>query len=356
MYTSEEADLIVLCSLEELSYKLRHMLLNGLTCPKPDFAKYGQIMVKSLSSGVYNKVKGSFYSEDYRKSVFESLKRRGITCVTIFSENYPELLKNTPFPPIVLFCKGDISLLKTRCFSVVGSRCTLPDVAAACKKLCGELTQQFTIVTGIADGADSAALAGALKSGKVISVLAHGGDYCYPSYNRRILSEVESRGLVISELFPDTPPRQYMFPVRNRIIAGLSEGTLVVSAGKKSGALITAEYAYEYGRLVFAFPYGIGVSSGEGCNGLLKKGGILTENILDIFSVFGLDFKILEKSALSDGEEKLLNCIKAAGNAFVPDLAQALGRQPYQLIPLLSSLEIKGLVVRLGGNRYSAVG
>ncbi len=355
MYSKQEQDLITLCSLEELTYKLRYMLLSGLQSKTPDFIKYGQFLVKSLSSGVYNKVKGKFFSTEYRKSVFEELEAKNVKCVTLFSENYPELLKNTPFPPLVLYCKGDVSLLSSRCFSVVGSRRTPPDTVAACKKICGELTQQFTVVTGIADGADSAAVAGVLKSGKIISVLAHGSDYCYPSFNRKLLSEVEKRGLVISEFPPNTPPKQYMFPVRNRIIAGLSEGTLVVSAGKKSGALITAEYAFEYGRIVFAFPYGLGAKAGEGCNGLLKKGGILTENILDIFSVFGLDFKILEKLALPEDEAKLLDLIKSAGSAFVPDVAAQLGKQPFQLIPLLSSLEIKGLVVRLGGNRYSAV-
>lgn len=355
MYTREEADLITLCSIDELSYKLRYILLLQLESKTPDFTKYGQILVKSLSDGVYNKVKGKFFSGEYREKMFKGLEKRGITCVTYFSENYPELLKHIPLPPMVLYCKGNLSLLGSRCFSVAGSRRTPPDMAAACKKLCGQLTQHFTVVTGISDGADTAAIAGALESGKIISVLAHGGDYCYPSINRKLLTEVEKRGLVISEFPPQTAPKQYMFPVRNRIIAGLSEGTLAVSAGKKSGALITAEYAFDYGRTVFAIPYGLGVSAGEGCNGLLKKGGILTENILDIFSVFGLDFKILEKSQLTEDETRLYNLIKAAGKAFAPDIAAQLGKQPFQLIPLLSSLEIKGLVVRLGGNRYSAV-
>lgn len=199
------------------------------------------------------------------------------------------------------------------------------------------------------------AIEGALESGRVISVLAHGFDYCYPAYNDRLVKTVEERGLLITEHTPQIAPKAYLFPVRNRIIAGLSEGTLVVSAGEKSGALITADYAVEYGRQLFVFPYNIGVASGAGCNSLIKKGGMLTENILDILSAFGLDFKEPEKQPLSEEEQRLFSLIGSSGEIFVPDAAEKLGRLPFQLIPLLTSLEVKGLIVRLGGNRYAVI-
>ena len=129
----------------------------------------------------------------------------------------------------------------------------------------------------------------------------------------------------------------------------------MVSAAKRSGALITANYALEYGRTVFAFPYSIGTASGEGCNALIKKGGLLTENILDIFSLFGLDFKEPKNQALSETESAVLKIIREEGEGFAPEIAQKLGKMPFELIPFLSSLEIKGLIVRLGGNRYSAL-
>jgi len=353
MYTQDEIDLITLCSFEELTYKTKYIIIGGADCAKPDFIKFKDMLIKNLSAGVYNKVRGRYFSAEYRSRILASLEKRKIFCVTLVSPLYPEYLKQTPFPPIVLYCKGNAKLLKSRCFSVVGSRKTAPYALKECKKISRELTQHFTVVTGMADGADSAAIEGALESGKIISVLAYGFDFCYPAFNDKLIKQVEERGLLITEHTPQISPKNYLFPVRNRIIAGLSEGTLVVSAGERSGALITADYAAEYGRHLFVFPYNIGVSSGAGCNSLIKKGGLLTENILDIFSSFGLDFKEPEKETLTDAERELYSAIQSEGEVFVPEVAEKLGKQPFQLIPLLTSLEIKGLIVRLGGNRYS---
>lgn len=355
MYTETEENLIILCSIPQLTYKLRRVLLSDLLSDGPDFVKYADFLIKSLSEGVYNKVRGLYFSAEYRRNVINCLDKKGIKCVTYFSEDYPLSLKNTSAAPIVLFCKGNISLLKSRCFAVVGSRRTLPNIVKECKNIASSLTDEFTVVTGMADGADSAAIKGALPSGKVISVLANGFDYVYPAFNEELTKDVEKSGLLVTEYPPDVAPRSFNFPVRNRIIAGLAEAVLVVSAGKKSGALITAGYALDYNRTLFAFPYTLGVASGEGCNSLLKKGGILAENILDIFSVFGLDCKPTGQIKLSDEEYKLLELIRAEGEAFLPAVAEKLGKAPYQLIPAISSLEIKGLIVRMGGNRYSAL-
>ena len=106
---------------------------------------------------------------------------------------------------------------------------------------------------------------------------------------------------------------------------------------------------------MFAFPYNAGTLSGEGCNSLIKKGAYLTENILDISNVYGLDFKTSETKPLTADEKALFDAVREEGEAFIPAIADKLGKQPFQLIPLLTSLEIKGLIVRLGGNRYSAV-
>lgn len=355
IYTNEEMNLITLCSFAELSYKTQFLLLGNLKTSEPDFIKNQRELIKTHGDGVYNKVKDNFYNHAYRTRVLKELDRRGITCVTYFSESYPPLLKEIPLPPTVLFCKGNTELLKTRCFSVVGSRRTTPPAIAECKKICSQLTQHFTVVTGTADGADSAAINGALPSGKLIAVLAYGFDYCYPSVNEGLLKKVEENGLLISEFIPTTKPAQYLFPVRNRVIAGMSEATLVVSAAKRSGALITANYATEYGRTTFAFPYSLGVVSGEGCNALIKKGGLLTENILDIFGLFGLDFKEAKSQVLSETERAVVEIIREEGEGFVPEIAAKLGKMPFELIPVLSALEIKGLIVRLGGNRYSAL-
>ena len=356
-YTQEEINLIVLSDIAELTYKARRALLSDLSSASPDFEKCKNFLIKTLSDGVYNKVKASFYDAEYRREVLRLIEENGVKCVTYFSDFYPESLKNTDSPPIVLYCKGDVSLLKSDCFAVVGSRRTLPKALAECKKISGELSEKFTVVSGIAEGADSAALEGALGcGGKVISVLANGLGKVYPAINYNLQQRIAEKGLLISEYPYGYPPKPYYFPERNRIIAGLSRGVLVVSAGIKSGALITAEYAFEYDREVFAFPYSSGVTSGAGCNKLIKTNAHLTENILDIFSAFGLDLKrrgnCTELSAL---EKAVLGEISKTDGALLSAVADSLGKQTYEIIPVLTALEIKGLAVRLGGNRYGAV-
>lgn len=240
------------------------------------------------------------------------------------------------------------------CFAVVGSRRTPAATLAACKKISGELAQKFTVVTGIADGADTAAIQGAVGSGNIICVLPGGHDYIYNSSNAALIKEVEQKGLTISEWSPKTPVQKFMYSVRNRIIAGLARGVLVVSAPKKSGALITAGYAADYGREVFAFPHSLGVSSGEGCNNLIKNGAMLCQNVLDILSDFGLEYKS-ENIPLTAAEQKVLDCLRNNGSAHIQAIARAAGIKVFEAVTILSSLEIKGLVARSGGNTYQAV-
>ncbi len=355
-YSRQDTDVIVLDSFEEFTYRNKYQLLDGLKSTSPAFDKNAPSLIKSLSEGVYNKLRGKFLDGDYRRKVLNSLEEKNVTCITYFSDEYPEDLRQIPTPPIVLYCKGNTNLLKTRRFAIVGSRRTQPNILRECTKIAGEVADRFTIVTGMADGADSAAVEGAVGKGKIISVLAYGFDYFYPAVNARLIEEVGQKGLLLSEYPPEIPPKTYQFPIRNRIIAGLSDAVLIVSAGKKSGALITAGYAEEFGRQVMAFPYGMGVSYGEGCNALIKKGANLVENTLDIFEAFGLDYKPPEQHIkLTQDEERALAVIRQSGEAFAPAIAEKLEKLPYQIIPVLSSLEIKGLIIRLGGNRYAAL-
>lgn len=345
-YSKEEENLIVLTHIDEAGSRVNANLVN----------KECESLIKTLPRGVYNIVKDKFYDKSFRARVMENLEKKGIVCVTYLSDNYPENLRNTDVPPAVLYCKGNTALLNSNCFSVVGSRRSTASALALCEKISGEICEAFTVVTGMAEGADAAAVEGALPSGKIISVLANGFDCFYPAVNRRLIEKVAQKGLLISEYPPHILPLKYNFPFRNRIIAGLSRGTLVVSAGEKSGALITADYALEYGREVFAFPYTASVTSGRGCNALIKNGAHLTENILDIFAEFGLDLKKSEsKPKLTDTEAAVLDEIKITGEGFLPVIAQKLNKFTYQLIPVVTSLEIKGLITRLGGNRYGIV-
>lgn len=354
MYGRIQSDLITLCSFEELTHSMRRAVLGD---GEPDTEKIAEKLIKTLPEGVYNKVRAKFLNGAYREKLFAALAGRGIKCVTRFDGCYPAMLLNIPDPPDVLFCKGDTRLLESDCLTVVGSRRTPPQALRLCSDTAKALSEHFTLVTGIAEGADAAVLQGALDaSGNAISVLAHGLDSVYPQCNARLLKRVEESGLVITEYLPHIQPAPFRFPVRNRILAGLSAGTVVVSAAERSGALITADLAADYGREVMAFPYFAGTPAGAGCNGLIRKGAALVENAADIYAVFGIEYSAVKvKSELTEQEQKLIAALKERGEAFVGELADDMQTPSFRLLPLLSSLEIKGLIVRLGGNRYAAV-
>ncbi|MGN0817355.1 MAG: DNA-processing protein DprA [Candidatus Coproplasma sp.] len=354
MYTQEEINLIVADSFIELNYRQKKLLI--CACGHlPERQKYERELIKTLDVGVYNKLRTDYLSPDFRAKILNKLDKKGILCVTLKSGNYPELLSHIPVPPLVLYCKGRAELLTKPCFAVVGSRRTPSPSLAACTSIAQELCAKFAVVSGVADGADRAAIEGALKSGNIICVLPNGHDHYYPAGNADVIRRVEKEGLTISEFPPEVAPQKYFFTVRNRIIAGLSRGVLVVSAPKRSGALITAGYAADYGREVFAFPYSLGVASGEGCNGLIKNGAALCENVLDIFSCFGLEYNSAAEIALSEDEKAVLNYLKENGEAHLQSIANSLGKKIFQISAVCASLEIKGLAAAIGGNRYAPV-
>lgn len=352
IYSGEEQNLIVLAAMTDMTYGEKAAALSSLQNSVPDFEACKNSLIKRRDIGVYNKVRENFFNSAFRDKLFAGLENRGVKCVTYFSADYPELLKHIPSPPIALFLKGKTELLNSDCFTIVGSRRTPTGMLAQCKRFAKELSERFTVTSGEATGADSAALAGA--DFKAISVLPYGFDHIKGGAGGPI-KRVEREGLIISEYFPTTPSSRYFFHPRNRILAGLSKGVLVVSAGNRSGALITANYALDFGREVFAFPYSIGIEQGVGCNNLIKEGANICQNPLDIFSAFGLDLKPSLKVQLTFEEQKVLNALKEQGEGMITTLSQKLDVPPHKLIATLSMLEIKGLIVRLGGNRYSII-
>lgn len=293
-------------------------------------------------------------NNEFLKYVVSTLERDGITAVTINSDDYPALLKETDCPPLVLYCKGDVSLLNSACFSIVGSRRSLPISIKLAEEYAESLGKEFTLVTGIAEGVDSAVLRTALKTGaKVISVTAGGHNSVYPKENIELFSEVEKHGLTVSEYRPEVVPEPYFFPARNRIIAGLSKGVLIVSGGVKSGTAYTAGYAGDYGRDVFAIPYTPGISSGAGCNNLLKQGAILTDSPSDVLDFYGKTEKE-EKTSFTEEESEIIKTLKD-GELHIDKICEALGKEIYDVMPILSILEIKGVVVKSGTNVYGTI-
>lgn len=288
------------------------------------------------------------------EALLAELGEKGYFAVTSISSDYPEALRAAD-PPLVLFGAGRRELLRERKFCIVGSRITPAWAETHCMRVAEELSKHFAIVTGLAEGGDRAAIRGALMSGKLICVLPNGLDTCYPAAHTSLKEEVRRTGLLLSEYLPSETAKKYSFHARNRILAGISEGTLVVSAGEHSGALITAYNAVDYGRDVFAFPYNPGIAQGVGCNELLKKGAYVCTDAEDILGCYGFSGREQREIALSEREDLVLGILKEEGELHTAVLAERAKIPVYEVSALLSALELKGLVVKAGGNRYHCI-
>ncbi len=320
-----------------------------------NFSSFQPLFVEFEKESTYNAMLSSLSDNGkYFNTIIEGLEKQGITPIAYGSEKYPKAWLSLSDAPLVLYAKGDVSLLDSPIFCVVGSRRTPPTVLKLSEKLSEELSSSLTLITGVADGADSAVIEGAIKRGKLICMLA-GGFGNIPKGNPALLKAVEKRGLLLAPHPNDTPVFAFSYEYRNKLLATLAEGVLVLSAGEKSGALITAKYAKEYGKKLFALPYPPNSPSGSGCNGLIKAGAKLTENAEDVLSEFGLELQASPSIALTDTENKAVEYLKGVGEAHASEIAEALSIPLFKVPVLLSALEMKGVVVKLGGNRYSAV-
>lgn len=226
----------------------------------------------------------AFDPEKIRKKIQE-YDKNGIAVITIFDKVYPQYLKEIYQPPWVLFAKGDVSLLEVEPkLAVVGSRQATQYGKNAIRMLFPELIKSgVLIVSGLAKGIDALAHEYAMKNGgKTIAVIAGGLYHIYPKENLKLASEMMKSGLILSEYPPDTKPLKWHFPARNRIISGMSRGTLIVEAKRKSGSLITANYAVNEGREVFSLPGSIFNPYSIGANELIQQGAKLVISAEDI--------------------------------------------------------------------------
>ena len=255
--------------------------------------------------------------------------------------------------PQTLYAVGNIELLKSRKLTMVGSRRTPKNALVLGESIAKELSGTFTIVSGSADGGDSAAISGAIASGNVICVLA-GGFSALPQSNLSLLEKVMQKGLVVSPHPYDTPVRNFSYSYRNKLIAALGEATLVLGAGEKSGALGTAKYAQQLQKPVFALPYAPNSPVGAGCNALIKQGGYLTENAADVFMRLGVEYTERKiEISLTETETQMLGALKELGEGHIAEISAKSGLPTFKARAILSALQVKGLVIELGGNRYA---
>ena len=264
--------------------------------------------------------------------------------------HYPPLLKTIYDPPIVLLCRGDTLLLAQPQVAMVGSRKSTSFARSTAESLAQQLTGAGVHVTsGLALGIDQAAHKGALNAGpgSTLAVMANGPDLIYPQRHLALGEKIiASGGLLVTEHLPGTQPRPHYFPERNRIISGLSLGTLVVEAEIKSGSLVTARLALEQGREVFAVPGAISNPAVRGCHLLIKEGAGLIESVDDILKSLYLPLR--DQVPTDSFEETPVLRLLGQAPHTVDQLAQALMMSATDLQIELTELEINGFVAREG--------
>ncbi len=321
------------------------------------------IILSSTSLGERDNFKAlkQFKSEEYINSSLHKLAEAGIGVVTRAVDKMSErLLQKEVAPPVVLYYRGDVSLLQTRSFAIVGTRQSTTYGEETAKKFAEGLSRYFTIVSGLAMGIDGVAQKAALAAnGKTVGVLGSGLNCFTPACNRRLFEEVCEKGLVISEYPPDAFATKYTFPARNRIISGLCEGVLVVEANAKSGALITAELANEQNREVYAVPGNVDRSRAAGTNSLIAKGEAklvtdYTDILNDLNIVFDKNIDKIDSVALDNSELKVYNLLQN-GPMHADELCLKLGIKIFELAPLLTMMEVKKIIKKTATSTYGLI-
>jgi DNA processing protein len=286
----------------------------------------------------------------------------GLTAMTWRDPAYPSALAAIVDPPFVLWTRGALGVLDHPAVAIVGSRAASPYALAAAERLASDLvTHGVVIVSGLARGVDSAAHRGALAGGgTTVAVLGSGADVIYPAEHTALARDIEGNGVVMSELVPGTPPHPHFFPLRNRIISGLSRAVVVIEAGEKSGSLITARAALEQGRDVLAVPGSILDGRNRGGHALLKDGAKIVESVDDILEELGFSGANRPTAAPVPGSaggavDPVFACLAPGEALDVDAIAERSGLTPARLLPRLFELELSGLVSRAGGGRFVRV-
>jgi DNA processing protein len=308
-----------------------------------------------------------------KKLFYEAEKQRvwaekeGVAVLTLISEKYPPYLKEIFAPPPVIFVRGDVSVFSLHAVAVVGTRTPTTYGKAVAPPIIKELVGQgLVIVSGLARGIDTIAHQTCLEQkGRTIAVLGCGIDRVYPDSNAALAKNIcAGGGAIVSEFPMGAGPEAFHFPRRNRIISGLSAGVLIVEGGEKSGSLITAHYALQQGRDVFAVPGPITSSLSAGPFSLIKQGAIPARSGREIAEALSLiDHPNLKAasasgqvlsaplSLLPETEREVYNTLSDAPRR-VDEIAETCGRQVKDLFDLLLNLELKGLARQMSGGRY----
>lgn len=332
---------------------------NIFTAKEKDFAT-----LSFLSHGDVCNLINKENKEKLKRNI-ENINANDIKIITINDENYPEYLKNIYDPPIILYMKGCISR-DEKYLAVVGSRKATSYGLSMAELVSRELSKcGITVVSGMARGIDTFAHKGALSDGgKTIAVLGCGLDIVYPYENKKLMDSIIENGACLSEFIPGTQPVAGNFPARNRIISGMSMGVIVIEAGEKSGSLITANFALEQGREVFALPGNVNSVKSTGTNKLIKEGAKMVTSLEDILEEIDVYFSNNDKDfftkklkddkllkGLDEDEIKIVECLKLEPQ-HIDALVNKTGLDIKIVNAVVVMLELKGLVEQLPGKVY----
>ena len=358
MYTKSEKAVIWIDMFDFLSTKKQEEILAVFGEPSNVFNSFKQSYSKLshlITAEQFDKMCYAL-DEQYLAQHILSLDSANIKVITAFSNDYPQQFYNYSDKPLILYCKGDISLLKTVCVGIVGTRKPTNYGRQVTEKFAKALASNgVTIVSGLADGVDSIAHKNALSvNGKTIAVMGSGFNYIYPAKNYNLEKQIEKSGLVISEYAPNVTAATWHYPVRNRIIAGLSKAVVITEASQKSGTMHTKNYCLDYGIDLFAVPGEITSFASSGTNAIIKScQGAIALSPDDVLEALNLqnNYKASVKNLqLSFEEQSILNVID--GETHFDEIQLQTKIDTKNLLFILTTMELNGIITKLSGNYY----
>jgi len=350
---------ILLSKLSSAGYKGAARLLDEFDHPEKIFSapleKLSQLakIDKSTIDFIKNEIPKICLERD-----FELIRKLNIKIVTHKDSIYPKSLSSIPYPPLVLYIRGELKKEDEVAVALVGTRRATRNGKIAARRLARELAREnITVISGMARGIDTCAHEGALEEGgRTIAILGCGVDVVYPPENRSLMEEIIKKGAVVSEFSLGTKPLARNFPRRNRIISGLSMGVVVVEAPLKSGALITADFALEQGKEVFSVPGVITNPYSEGSNRLIKEGARVVENVYDILEELRIS-PVKKKSRANidfqlSFEEKAVFDKLTSEPSHIDEIVEKSGLSVSEVANILMKLQLKGMVRELPGKLF----
>jgi DNA processing protein len=360
MTQNDFIDLLRLYSISGIGATRIRNLITAFGSPKAVLGAPVQrlIRIQGIEKHTAQRIKENV-DEKYVAYQLDYLQRHNINVLTYWDKDYPPRLKKIYDAPVILFYRGDVSVLNTDSVGVVGTRNPSEYGKMVTEKFCRDLIKyKLTIVSGLARGVDTVAHRTVVKNGgKTVAVLGCGLDQIYPPENENLAKLISENGIIISEYRIGTIPDPGNFPRRNRIISGLSLGILVSEAGRKSGALITAYQALDQNREVFAIPGAVNSRKSHGANYLIKQGAILVQDTEDV--VQELEGQMgtvgtLEQHTLDilKGFEKTIYEMLSDDPVHIDLLARKCERTTSEVLSVLLTLEIMGVVKQLSGKMF----